>query len=590
MKIRIANLRAGLSEDTGRLLPKAAKRLGLKPGQIAELNIIREAVDARKKADIRFVYTVEVLLKADVKIPSGIVEKDSQIAIVKEEKVKPLLRGNEPLTSRPIVVGAGPCGYFAALKLAEAGYRPILLERGYDVDRRTEDVRRFWETGELQVNSNVQFGEGGAGTFSDGKLTTRTHDPRITEVFERLAEAGAPQEILYKAKPHVGTDVLRQVVRNLRKRLEEQGGEVFFGAQVDELILEKTALGRRVAGVKLTKESELMAEHLNKHANQKGLTKFSAGSSDAGGLSTKSLPVGSLLVDSPSESREIPAEIVVLAIGHSARDTVKNLYHQDVPMQAKPFAIGLRVEHPQELIDRSQYGEMAGHERLGVADYQLHTKIQEAGRTVFSFCMCPGGTVVAAASEEGGVVTNGMSEYARDTGVANSALVVSVGPEDFPSPGPLGGAEFQRIWERKAFELGGSNYRAPAQTVGDFLADQKGDLTGALVTPTYQPDVTAANLHASLPKEVGEALQAGLKNFGRKIQGFDMAQAVLTGVETRTSAPWRILRDESLQSPDLHGLYPAGEGAGYAGGIVSAAVDGLRVADAIISTYRLVEA
>ncbi|MZP29756.1 hypothetical protein GTO91_08565 [Heliobacterium undosum] len=565
MKIRIANLRAGLSEDAGRLLPKAARRIGLKPGQIENMTILREAVDARKKAEIRLVYTVEVTLKAGVKLQPGIVDKDPQVSLVPEEKKTPLLRGNQPLSRRPVVVGAGPCGYFAALKLAEAGYKPILLERGYDVDRRAADVDRFWETGELKVDSNVQFGEGGAGTFSDGKLTTRTHDPRINEVFEWLAEAGAPQEILYKAKPHVGTDVLRDVVRNLRQRLLALGGQVFFGALVEELVLEKTALGRRVAGVRLAPGVELTG----------------VGQGDK----APALPISG----SPRTGLELAADIVILAIGHSARDTAKNLYAQEVALEAKSFAIGLRVEHPQGLIDRAQYGEFAGHERLGVADYNLHTKLAEAGRTVFSFCMCPGGQVVAAASEAGGVVTNGMSAYARDTGVANSALVASVNPGDYPEPGPLGGAAFQRIWEKKAFELGGGDYRAPAQTVGDFLADQKGDLSDTLVQPTYRPGVTAANLRDSLPKEVGEALAAGLADFGRKIQGFDLPKAVLTGVETRTSSPWRINRDESLQSPGIEGLYPGGEGAGYAGGIVSAAVDGLRLAEAIIVTYRLME-
>ncbi|ABZ84096.1 conserved hypothetical protein [Heliomicrobium modesticaldum Ice1] len=560
MKIRIANLRAGLSEDAGRLLPKAARRIGLKPGQIENMEILREAVDARKKADIRFVYTVEVTLKAGVKPPPGILDKDPQVSLVAENKATPLLRGSEPLTRRPVIVGAGPCGYFAALKLAEAGFKPILLERGYDVDRRAADVDRFWETGKLRADSNVQFGEGGAGTFSDGKLTTRTHDWRINEVFRRLAEAGAPQEILYKAKPHVGTDVLRQVVRNLRQRLLEQGGQVFFGACVEELILEKTALGRRVAGVRLAPGVDLM---------------------DRG--SAEDLP----LSGTARSGLELAADVVIVAIGHSARDTAKNLYDQEIAMEAKPFAVGLRVEHPQALIDRAQYGRFAGHERLGVADYNLHTKLAEAGRTVFSFCMCPGGQVVAAASEAGGVVTNGMSAYARDSGVANSALVVSVSPGDYPVPGPLGGAEFQRIWERKAFELGEGDYRAPAQTVGDFLADQKGDLSDSLVKPTYRPGVTAANLRDGLPKAVGEALAAGLADFGRKIQGFDLPKAVLTGVETRTSSPWRINRDESLQSPGIKGLYPGGEGAGYAGGIVSAAVDGLRLAEAIIATYRL---
>ncbi|QGG46420.1 NAD(P)/FAD-dependent oxidoreductase [Heliorestis convoluta] len=558
MKLRIANLRAGLTENKEQIIKKAAKRLGLRMTQIAHLEITKEAIDARKKQELRLVYTVEVELQKGVKVAPAVFDKDRQIVQVTDEVPGPLLRGSEPLRQRPVVVGAGPCGYFAALKLAEAGYRPILLERGQAVAQRAEDVETFWQSGQLNLDSNVQYGEGGAGTFSDGKLTTRTHDRRIGEVFTTFVEAGAPEEIKVKAKPHIGTDRLRTVVAQLRQRLESLGGSVFFGAKVESLLLEKEQT------------------HAHKATQQERKV---VGLSLANGNS----------LDGMAPGGELKTSIVILAMGHSARDTAKALYDQDVPFEEKPFAIGLRVEHPQALIDESQYGEWAGHPRLGVADYQLHTKLVTEERTVFSFCMCPGGQVVAAASEEGGVVTNGMSAYARDSAVANSALVVSVKPEDFPIPGPLGGVEFQRIWERKAYQAGGSNYKAPAQSVEGFLQDQKGDLSGLAVQPTYRPGVEAVNLRDCLPKEVGEALVAGLEDFGRKIKGFNGGDAVLTGVETRTSAPWRIPRDESLQSIGVQGLYPAGEGAGYAGGIVSAAVDGLRVAEAIIATYRLVQ-
>ncbi|MCW2277651.1 NAD(P)/FAD-dependent oxidoreductase [Heliophilum fasciatum] len=573
MKIRIANLRSHLDEEPAKLRAKAARRIGLHPNQVADCRVVREAIDARKKTEVRIVSTVELTLKPGVKVDPAIWQKDPQVTLPEAEASEAVTtaqpdgdrwqRGERPLRHRPVVIGAGPCGYFAALQLAEAGLRPILLERGGDVERRAQDVGRFWHDGTLDPESNVQFGEGGAGTFSDGKLTTRTHDRRIRRVMDWLIDAGAPVEIAIQARPHVGTDRLRKVVAGWRKKLLALGGEIFFGARVEALLLEPLV------------EAE---------------AKVAAGTDDVDFVRDRRvvgvrLPSG-VTLDGRAPGGELAADVVVLAIGHSARDTVKALYAQEVPMEAKSMAIGVRIEHPQAWIDRAQYGEAAGHPRLGVADYQLHSKLKEAERTVFSFCMCPGGQVVAAASEKGGVVTNGMSSYARATGVANSALVVSVTPEDFPTPDPLGGMAFQRECEQKAFQLGGGNYQAPAQRIDDFLADRKGDLADTVVEPTYRPGVTAANLRDCLPKAIGDGIAAGIADFGRKISGYHNDNIVMTGVETRTSSPWRIPRDATLQSPAIAGLYPAGEGAGYAGGIVSAAVDGLRVAEAIIGTYR----
>ncbi|KKM11733.1 hypothetical protein SY88_07215 [Clostridiales bacterium PH28_bin88] len=536
MRLRIAELRLGLEHTPEEVRREAARRLGISPEALRQVWVVRQAVDARRKQGIGFVYTVDVLVEDDtgrkalgLNIPS--------VGPVAEPKPRQLTRGQERLPYPPVVVGAGPAGLFAALSLARWGYRPLLLERGREIARRTRDVEAFWQGGDLDPSSNVQFGEGGAGTFSDGKLTTRIKDERVHEVLRYLVEAGAPEEVAYLHKPHIGTDRLREVVVRLRRRLLDLGGQVRFQARVSQLLLDH----RRVVGVMVNDQTEILAG------------------------------------------------VVVLAIGHSARDTYAALAGQQVAMEPKPFAVGLRVEHPQALIDKAQYGRLAGHPRLGAADYHLTYHSEEYGRNAYTFCMCPGGYVVAAASEKGGVVTNGMSEFARDSGIANSAVVVSVGPGDFPDEGPLAGVEFQRRWERRAYQLGGGDYQAPAQRVGDFLAGRvSGDLPVTPV-PTYRPGAVPADLRDCLPKEVGEVLSEALAAFDRKLKGFAGDNAVLTGVETRTSAPLRLVRDERCCSVNTRGLYPAGEGAGYAGGIVSAAVDGMRVAEAIIETYALPE-
>lgn len=534
MMIRLENIKTALDTPQEELWKIAAHRLRLRENQITKLEIRRKSLDARQKRNLNFVYTVEIEL-ADRQLAHKILrQKIPGVAPAEQGRPVRLARGTKKLSYPPVIIGAGPAGLFAALKLAGWGYRPLVLERGKAVAERQRDIELFWQTGSLNLESNVQFGEGGAGTFSDGKLTTRSKDPRVAEVLQLLVEAGAPPEIVYLHKPHLGTDKLRKIVANIRTRLLGLGGQVIFQAKVTNLFIQKQSL----------QAIEVNGKY--------------------------QLPVG----------------LAVLATGHSARDTFAMLAAKGLPLEPKPFALGVRIEHPQHLIDRAQYGDLAGHPGLGAADYKLTYQSKEYRRGAYSFCMCPGGYVVAGASEEQTVVTNGMSEYRRDTGIANSGLVVTVGVDDYPGDDPLAGIAFQRIWERQAFELGGKNYQAPAQTVEDYLADRTGSELGETV-PTYRPGVTPANLRAALPKEVGEVLAEALVDFDRKIAGFAGSSAVLTGVETRTSSPLRLGRGDDFQVVGLEGLYPAGEGPGYAGGIISAAIDGLRVAEAIIGKYAL---
>ncbi len=533
--IRISNFAVPFTDETA-MEELAAKRLGLPPQQIAGVVIVRKAIDARRYHGnpVQFVYVLDVELTDASSVQKKLqarMRKDKNIAWKKPEQRERLdLQPFHAGEKRPVVVGFGPAGMFAALTLAKAGWQPLVLERGQDVDTRHRDIRHFWETGELNVQSNVQFGEGGAGTFSDGKLTTRINDAHMKDVIDAFIEAGAPEEIRYLHKPHIGTDLLRTIVRHIREEIQRLGGEVRFGAQVTDM-----ELG----------------------------------------------PDGITAVIVNGEER-IEADAVLMGIGHSARDTYRMLYGKGVSMMAKPFAMGVRIEHPQEFIDRSQYGEDAGNPRLPVADYALTWHDPVTKRGAYTFCMCPGGFVVGATSEVGGVVTNGMSNYHRDSGIANGAILVQVGPQDF-GEGVFDGMLLQEKLEHLAFTLGGRNYFAPVQTVGDFLNGTSGSQQ-FLTDPTYRPGVTPADLHQCLPRYITDTLEGALPAFDRRIHGFVDPCAVMTGIESRSSAPCRIVRDRmTFMAERTPGLYPMGEGAGYAGGIMSAAVDGMKTALAFLS-------
>ncbi|NJD04004.1 MAG: hypothetical protein FIA99_15725 [Ruminiclostridium sp.] len=526
MKLIINNLRMPLEGGIEELKKTAAGKIGLRPGDIRTFKITRESVDARRKPDISRVYSVAVEIDGSIKLYGN-----SDIRVLDESSEEALFPGGGiKIKNRPVIIGSGPAGMFAGLLLARHGYKPLIFERGECVEDRTAAVNNYWTTGNLNPESNVQFGEGGAGTFSDGKLTTRINDRRCDKVLEEFVKSGASEEILYKAKPHIGSDVLKRVTVEIRKRIEGFGGEIRFKSRMTSLKFSNS----RITGVII------------------------------------------------NGTEEVDAEIVILAIGHSARDTFQSLLTDGVVFQRKPFSIGVRIEHPQQLINQAQYGSAESHPSLGAADYQLFHKT--GGRTAYSFCMCPGGLVVAAASESGTVVTNGMSEFARDRENANSAFVVSVGPDDFGGSHPLAGVEFQRTWERKAFEAGGKDNSAPVQRLKDFFEGNVSRGFGS-VKPSYTGSVRQSDLNGCLPLFVTGILKESAGCFDRKLKGFAMGDAVLTGVEARTSSPVRIPRSESLEAEGIGGLYPAGEGAGYAGGIMSAAVDGMRVAEQIIRTY-----
>lgn len=530
--IKVNNIKLSIFEDSSELTEKIAHKLRIHKSEIEQYKIIKESIDARRKGQLDFVYQVAVKLHRD---EQKLIRKiqSPEVTYLKGEIKKEILQGAQSLSNRPVVIGTGPAGLFCGLLLAQKGYKPILLERGASVDERTAKVEAFWKNQILDTETNVQFGEGGAGTFSDGKLTTRIKDTRCQTVLEELVAHGAPDKILFKAKPHIGTDILKNVVKSIREKIISLGGEVHFHSKVTDLIVKN----EQVVGVEINHNTTLSAE------------------------------------------------VVVLAVGHSARDTYEMLCSKEIEMQQKPFSIGVRIEHPQSLIDTNQYGSFAGHPKLGAAEYTL-THQSKNGRGIYSFCMCPGGIVVAAASEENTIVTNGMSEFARNRENANSALVVTVGSTDFGSSHPLAGVEFQRKWERLAFEIGGRNYNAPVQRVGDFLDNRPSRTLGSQST-SFTGQVTPADLKCALPSCVTNTMVEGLQIFDRKIQGYAAKDILMIGVETRTSAPVRIVRDESFQATKLRGLYPAGEGAGYAGGIMSAAVDGLKIAEEIISMYSI---
>lgn len=525
--IRINGLEITLNEDKKDLKAKAALLLNVEETEIDDLSILKESVDARKN-EIKFVYCVAVKHKNEEKI----LKQNKNMNVMPYEAYAPeeLPRGSNSLEHRPVIVGFGPSGIFAALKLAKAGYRPLVLERGESVENRHQAVDHFMKTGRLNPESNIQFGEGGAGTYSDGKLTTRIKDLRVNEVVNEFLEAGAPEEIAYLAKPHVGTDLLRGVVMEMRKKIISLGGEVRFNAKLEDINI----------------------------TNNKVVSIVASG-------------------------EEIPCNVLILALGHSARDTYEMIFNRGFSMIAKSMAVGVRVENAQWRINENQYGKDARNPKLSPAEYALTSKSSD-GRGIYSFCMCPGGIVVPAASEQGMLAVNGMSNYKRDGANANSAVVVSVTPKDFGDH-PLDGIKFQRDMEKKAFLSGGANYFAPCQRVEDFLVGKTTKKFGG-VLPTYMPGTKMVRMDRVLPKIVSDALKTGFLDFDRKIDGFARHGSIITGVETRTSSPLRIIRGENFESVNIKGAYPIGEGAGYAGGIVTSAVDGIKLAEEIIKTFK----
>jgi len=528
--IRLTELSLPLGHPPEALPLAIADRLGIDAADLLDITVFKRSFDARKKnTEITFVYILDLTLRDEAGVLARFAD-DPHVRPAPDTSYRPVARAPAGVTERPLIIGFGPCGLFAALLLAEMGFKPIVLERGKDVRRRTKDTWALWRRRRLTPESNVQFGEGGAGLFSDGKLYSQIKDPKFhgRKVMEEFVKAGAPEEILYVSKPHIGTFRLTGVVAAMREEIRSLGGEVRFESRVTDFLIEDG----RMAGVVL------------------------------------------------QDGQTVASRYVVLALGHSSRDSFRRLHERGVYMEAKPFSIGFRIEHPQSLIDVARLGKYAGHPDLGAADYKLVHHASN-GRAVYSFCMCPGGTVVAATSEPGRVVTNGMSQYSRNERNANAGIVVGISPEqDYPG-GPLAGVELQERLESQAYRLGGEDYSAPAQLLGDFLAGRPSAKFGE-VLPSYKPGVKLCDLASSLPDYAIEAIREALPAFGRKIRGFDREDAVLTGVETRTSSPLRITRDAgTLQSLNTRGLYPAGEGAGYAGGILSAGVDGIRVAEAL---------
>ena len=528
--IRVTELALPLDHPPEALRAAIVQRLGLQDDELLDFTVFKRSYDARKKnSEIKFVYIIDLDVRNEAAVLQRLAD-DTHVRPAPDTAYYPVAEAPAGLSERPLVVGLGPCGLFAALLLAQMGFRPIVLERGKDVRRRTKDTWALWRNKQLSPESNVQFGEGGAGLFSDGKLYSQIKDPRFygRKVMAEFVKAGAPEEILYVSKPHIGTFRLTGVVSRMREEIIRLGGEIRFEQKVTDLLLQEG----QVRGVELANGEQLHSRY------------------------------------------------VVLALGHSARESFRMLHQRGVFLEAKPFAIGFRIEHPQSLIDKARLGKYAGHPALGAADYKLvyHAK---NGRAVYSFCMCPGGTVVAATSEPGRVVTNGMSQYSRNERNANAGIVVNIDPAtDFPGD-PLAGVALQEQLESHAFELGGKDYCAPAQLVGDFIAGKPSTELGA-VQPSYKPGIRLGDLASALPAYAIDAIREALPAFGRQIRGFDRPDALLTGIETRTSSPVRITRDrESLQSLNTRGLYPAGEGAGYAGGILSAGVDGIKVAEAV---------
>ena len=532
--IRITEIKLALDHTPGDISAAIIKKLGINAADLLDYAIFKRGVDARKANAILLAYTLDVTVQGEAKILAKL-RKDPHVKVAPDTTYHFVAQAPVTLKKRPVVVGLGPSGLFAALILAQSGFKPLVLERGKAVRERTKDTFKFWRESVLNSESNVQFGEGGAGTFSDGKLYSQIKDPKHygRKVLNEFVKAGAPKEILYVSHPHIGTFRLVSMVEKMRETILALGGEIRFQSRVDDIELSTNAQGQQqVQAVVLQNGERIATDHL------------------------------------------------ILAVGHSARDTFEMLYKRGVYIEAKPFSIGFRIEHPQSLIDSARHGPNAQHPILGAADYKLVHHASN-GRSVYSFCMCPGGTVVASASEAGCVVTNGMSQYSRNERNANAGIVVGITPEvDFPGH-PLAGIALQRQWEKQAFVLGGSTYQAPGQKIGDFLINQASTEFGQ-VMPSYTPSVHLTNLETALPEYAISAIREAIPEFAKQIKGFDLPDGMLTGVETRTSSPIRIKRDEeNLQSINTQGLYPTGEGAGYAGGILSAGVDGIRIAEAV---------
>ncbi|AIW20836.1 hypothetical protein TW78_18380 [Vibrio coralliilyticus] len=526
--IRLTEIKLPLDHEEEALIAAITKKLGISEDQVISFNVFRRGYDARKKTNILLIYTLDVVVENDEPLLVKFAD-DPHVKQTPDMEYKFVAKAPENITERPVVIGFGPCGLFAALILAQSGFKPIVVERGKEVRERTKDTFGFWRKRTLNTESNVQFGEGGAGTFSDGKLYSQVKDPNFygRKVITEFVEAGAPEEILYVSKPHIGTFKLVTMIEKMRAKIIELGGEIRFSTRVDDIHMD----GEQITGLTL------------------------------------------------SNGEEIQSRYVVLAVGHSARDTFEMLHERGVYMEAKPFSVGFRVEHKQSMIDEARFGPNAGNPILGAADYKLvhHCK---NGRTVYSFCMCPGGTVVAATSEEGRVVTNGMSQYSRSERNANSAIVVGIDPErDYPGD-PLAGIRFQRELESGAYVLGGENYDAPAQKIGDFLKGRDPSEIGD-VQPSFTPGIHLTDISKALPDFAIEAIREAIPAFDKKIKGFASEDGLLTGVETRTSSPVCIKRGKDFQSINLKGFFPAGEGAGYAGGILSAGIDGIKVAEAL---------
>lgn len=530
MTIRVNNIKISVDDDISSVINKTESIVKILRSDMKNFKILKESIDARKKNNITLVYAVEFECENEIKIVQMANSKDVSLEECRDNNL--FKYGHQKLDYRPIIVGSGPAGLFAGLVMAQNGYKPIIIERGSNVDVRDKKIKTFWISGQLDTECNIQFGEGGAGTYSDGKLTTRIKDPKCDYVIEKFVSAGAPADIAYSFKPHIGTDILIDVVKNIRNKIIELGGEVRFDSRVTDIAI---------------KDGKIISVKVN-------------------------------------DEYDMPCTCAIFALGHSARDTYEMLFSRGVKFEQKPFAIGVRIEHLQSMIDESQYGAMAIHPKLRAANYRLSYTSKSTGRPCYSFCMCPGGVVVGASSENERLVINGMSEYKRDKINANSAIVVGVGSDDYESNHPLAGIEFQRHYENLAFIEGGRKYWAPVQLVGDFLKDVKSKKIRSVV-PSHTGGYKLGELKKCLPEYVVNTMKEGLLDFDRKIKGFASFDSVLTGIETRTSSPVRMVRDEGLESLTVRGLYPAGEGAGYAGGIMSAAVDGIKVAERIMQKY-----